>query len=105
MHLLRFNGQLVTDDKAKLIDYGISSNAALEAQYERICPKVSQTSQTYVYEIMAGDGCDHLGLFSTLDKAKETLKEVQSGIHTDTQINRIPLDTISYFGEAFDRIE
>lgn len=101
IHLLRYKGAIITNDKAKLSDYEIGPGAELQIRYEPTCVT---SEPKYVYSIM--DEHDwHLGLFTSLQKAKDTVKEVRPGIKGDVLINRIPLDTISYFDEHMDCVE
>ena len=58
----------------------------------------SETSKlTHMYEIVANETGEHLGIFSTLKKAKDTVNDLLEGIKGNMVINRIPIDTVSYF--------
>lgn len=52
---------------------------------------------THMYEIVACETGDHLGIFSTLKKAKDTVNDLLGGVKGNMVINRIPIDTVSYF--------
>lgn len=95
LHLLRFNDGIITQDKAKVSDFGITDGSVVSVRYEPICPTVQRA---YVYEIISG--YDHIGLYTNLQKAKEAVKKMKND--SCLQINRIPLDTTSYFTEMFD---
>lgn len=56
------------------------------------------TKQEYVYELMGADA-NHMGLFDTLEAARDAAKSLNNG---EVQVNRIPMNKISYFGENFD---
>lgn len=57
-----------------------------------------ENSEEHVYEVM-GSEASHLGVYTTLAKAKEAALNVND---SPVQINRIPLNQISYFGEYFN---
>lgn len=67
----------------------------MSIRYERICRAIDRK---YVYEIMNSDG-GHLDIYSTLQKAKDALAEMN---RYTFRINRIPLDTISDFDKSPD---
>lgn len=59
---------------------------------------IPELRREYVYEVM-GDEASHLGLYTTLEKAKEAALILNN---PEVQVNRIPLNTFSHFGEGFD---
>lgn len=59
---------------------------------------LEKVPQEHVYEVM-GSETSHLGVYTSLAKAKEAALKVND---SEVQINRIPLDQMSYFGEYFD---
>lgn len=61
----------------------------------------SETTNHYMYEIVASETKEHLGIFSTLKKAKDTVNDLLQGIKGNMIINRIPIDTVSYFDPDF----
>lgn len=56
--------------------------------------------EEHIYEVM-GSEASHLGVYTTLAKAKEAALNMND---SEVQINRIPLNQISYFGEYFNCI-
>lgn len=101
LHILRFNGAVIAQDRAKLCDFGIEDGSVLSVRLERECEPIQKN---YAYEIMSNEagGCSHIGLYTSFEKAHKAVLVIKGQPYL--QINRIPLDTISNFDVSFDCI-
>ena len=57
----------------------------------------------YVYELMNSETGEAMGLYGSLEKAKETVYDLMSRSQS-MQVNRIPLDMVSFFADHKDCI-
>lgn len=55
----------------------------------------------YIYELMNAETGEQMGLYTSLDKAKETVYDMEKR-RQSMQVNRIPLNSMSFFGEHID---
>ena len=72
---------------------GVSINVPIQSFSE-----VKQSEEpSYMYQIVARKTNEPLGIFSTLKKEKDTVNDLLDGIRGGLEINRLPIDTVSYF--------
>lgn len=55
----------------------------------------------YIYELMNTETGEQMGLYTSLDKAKETVYDMEKRTQS-MQVNQIPLNSMSFFGENVD---